>query len=58
MARGLLREADSEEKIIEPLERVYGVDFSDEKLLAAIEQHNELCSIITEMGELRKAETR
>ena len=43
-----------EQKIIEPLERVYGVDFSEEKLLAAIEQHNEVCRIITEIGDMRK----
>ena len=43
-----------EQKIIEPLGRVYGVDFSEEKLLAAIEQHNEVCRIITELGNLRK----
>ena len=43
-----------EQKIIEPLERVYGVDFSEEKLRAAIEQHNEVCRIITEIGDMRK----
>ena len=43
-----------EQKIIQPLERVYGVDFSEEKLLAAVEQHNELCRIITEIGNMRK----
>ena len=43
-----------EQKIIEPLERVYGVDFSEEKLLAAIEQHNEVCRIISEIGNMRK----
>ena len=43
-----------EQKIIEPLERVYGVDFSEEKLLAAIEQHNEVCRIISEIGDMRK----
>ena len=43
-----------EQKIIEPLGRVYGVDFSEEKLLAAIEQHNEVCRIITEIGDMRK----
>lgn len=43
-----------EQKVIEPLSRVYGVDFSDEKLLAAIEQHNEVCRIISEIGEMRK----
>ena len=43
-----------EQKIIEPLARVYGVDFSEEKLRAAIEQHNEVCRIITEIGDMRK----
>ena len=43
-----------EQKIIEPLGRVYGVDFSEEKLRAAIEQHNEVCRIITEIGDMRK----
>ena len=43
-----------EQKIIQPLEKVYGVDFSEEKLRAAIEQHNEVCRILTEIGELRK----
>ena len=46
-----------EQKIIEPLERVYGVDFSEEKLLAAIEQHNEVCRIISEIGDMRKLPT-
>ena len=43
-----------EQKIIEPLGRVYGADFSEEKLRAAIEQHNEVCRIITEIGDMRK----
>ena len=43
-----------EQKIIEPLGRVYGVDFSEEKLRAAIEQHNEVCRNITEIGDMRK----
>ena len=43
-----------EQKIIEPLGRVYGVDFSEEKLRAAIEQHNDVCRIITEIGDMRK----
>ena len=43
-----------EQKIIEPLGRVYGVDFSEEKLRAAIEQHNEVCRILTEIGDMRK----
>lgn len=43
-----------QKKIIEPLEKVYGVDFSEENLLKAIEQHNEVCEIITELGNMRK----
>ena len=43
-----------EKKIIEPLTRVYGVDFSEEKLLDAIELHNEVSRIITELGDFRK----
>ncbi|MEG2008337.1 MAG: 2-hydroxyacyl-CoA dehydratase family protein [Oscillospiraceae bacterium] len=44
------------QKLIEPLEKTYGVDFSDAAILRAIERHNEICRIINEMGELRKAE--
>ena len=43
-----------EKKIIEPLARVYGVDFSEEKLLDAIKLHNEVSRIITELGDFRK----
>ena len=43
-----------EKKIIAPMKEVYGVDFSDEKILDAIERHNELCRIITEIGNFRK----
>ena len=45
-----------EKKIIEPLSRVYGVDFSQEKLRAAVERHNEVCRIISRIGQLRKQE--
>lgn len=40
--------------ILQPLERVYGVDVSDEALRTAIAEHNEICRIISELGELRK----
>ena len=40
--------------VLEPLNRVYGIDISDEAILRAIVDHNEICSIITELGELRK----
>ena len=45
-----------EQKIIQPLEKVYGVDFSEEKLRKAVEQFNEVCRIITEMNEMRMAD--
>lgn len=40
--------------ILEPLERIYGVDISDAALRSAIEEHNEICRIITEIGDFRK----
>lgn len=43
-------------RILEPLRDVYGVDISDEALLAAIEEHNEVCRVITEIGDFRKLE--
>lgn len=45
-----------EQKIIAPLSEVYGIDFSEEKIMEAIERHNELCRIITEIGDMRKAD--
>lgn len=44
------------QKVVEPLEALYGPHFSDEALLRAIEEHNELCRIISAMSALRKAE--
>ena len=43
-------------KVLEPLERTYGVDISDGAIQRAIEQHNRLCRIMGEIGALRKAE--
>lgn len=43
-----------QKKIIEPLEKTYGVDFSEEKVRAALERHNEICRIITEIGNFRR----
>ena len=45
-----------EQKIIQPLEKVYGVDFSEKKLRKAVEQFNEVCRIITEMNAMRMAD--
>ena len=43
-----------EKKIIAPMKETYGVDYSDEKLMDAIERHNEVCRLITEIGNFRK----
>ena len=43
-----------EQKILEPMQKTYGVDYSEEKLMDAIERHNEICRIITEIGNYRK----
>ena len=40
--------------LLEPLEKVCGVDISDKAIRAAIEEHNDICGIISELGELRK----
>lgn len=41
-------------KILDMLEKVYGVDTSDEALLKAVEEHNEVCRLMTEIGSYRK----
>lgn len=40
--------------VLEPLHERLGVDISDEAVLAAVKEHNELCGIISEIGEMRK----
>lgn len=41
-------------KILDKMTEVYGVDTSDEALLKAVEEHNEVCRLMTEIGEYRK----
>ena len=43
-------------KVLDKLSEVYGVDISDESLRKAVETHNEVCRLITEIGEYRKEE--
>lgn len=43
-------------KVLDALRDSFGVDTSDDAIRAAIEKHNRLCRIITEIGDLRKAE--
>lgn len=39
---------------LDRVHEVYGVDISDDALRKAVEEHNEICRIITEIGEYRK----
>ena len=41
-------------KILNKMTEVYDVDTSDAALLKAVEEHNEVCRLITEIGEYRK----
>ncbi|MCI8938806.1 MAG: 2-hydroxyacyl-CoA dehydratase [Dorea sp.] len=41
-------------RVLNRLQEVYGVDISDEAIRKAVEEHNEICRIITEIGEFRK----
>lgn len=45
-----------QEKVLDKLHEVYGVDISDAALRKAVEEHNEVCRLITEIGEYRKEE--
>lgn len=47
-------EQQLETKILAPLHDAYGVDVSDAAIRAAIAEHNELCAIIRELGDMRK----
>lgn len=41
-------------RVLDRLHEVYGVDISDEAIRRAVAEHNEVCRIITEIGEYRK----
>ena len=41
-------------KILDPLHEHFGIDTSDEAIKEAVEEHNKLCRLITELGEFRK----
>lgn len=42
--------------ILKPLSEKYGIDTSDAAIRKAVEQHNEICRLIREIGEFRKEE--
>lgn len=43
-------------KVLDKLRDNYGVDTSDEALRKAVKEHNEVCRLITEIGNFRKLE--
>ena len=43
-------------RVLDRLTEVYGVDTSDAAIRKAVEEHNEICAIISEIGEMRKAD--
>ena len=42
------------DKILKPLNEVFGIDTSDAAIRKAVEEHNEICRLITEIGNYRK----
>ena len=42
-------------RVLDRLTEVFGVDTSDDALRRAVAEHNEMCGIITEIGQMRKA---
>lgn len=43
-------------RVLDRLTEVYGVDTSDAAIRQAVEEHNEVCRIISEIGQMRKAD--
>ena len=43
-------------RVLDRLTEEYGVDTSDAAIRQAVEEHNEVCRIISEIGEMRKAD--
>ena len=40
--------------MLEPLHEHFGIDISNEAIMKAVEQHNEVCRLINEIGDYRK----
>ena len=43
-------------RVLDVLTEKYGVDTSDEAIRKAVKEHNEVCAILTEIGQMRKAD--
>ena len=41
-------------QVLEPLHEHFGIDISNEAIMKAVEQHNEVCRLINEIGDYRK----
>ncbi len=48
--------SECRKKILNTLTEKFGIDTSDEALRTAVENHNKVCRLITELGEFRKEE--
>ncbi len=46
--------SECRKKILNVLTKEFGVDTSDEALIKAVERHNKICKLITEIGNFRK----
>ena len=42
--------------VLDEINKRFGVDTSDEAIRAAVKEHNEVCAILTEIGQMRKAD--
>lgn len=42
-------------RVLDRISEVFGVDTSDKAIRKAVKEHNEVCKIISEIGEMRKA---
>ena len=43
-------------RVLDKLTEVYGVDTSDKAIRKAVADHNEICKLIQEISEMRKAD--
>ncbi len=43
-------------KLLDKIKDIYGIDVSEDAMRKAVEEHNEVCRLITEIGEYRKEE--
>ncbi len=42
--------------VLDEINKRFGIDTSDEAIRAAVKEHNEVCAILTEIGQMRKAD--